>query len=183
MEIPEGELFFGELNFKAAAEEKSGCVQLVYKPFHYLESRSPAFKRFENDAPINCFGPTEFEPFLFTSSIPKDCFNGAAPDVIQDFPTYRAQYTTVRASESIEFSVPSANSKRRGTNRYTVNDLPGSMRDSSIGGYIGGSMQDWEFLCRDTYAEVVRQIVVRISDVDRPPGLDGSDHFSEWPQN
>lgn len=182
VEIPEAELFFGELTFIATAQEKAGCTQLIYAPFFYLESRSPTFRRSASEEPINCFGPSETEPFLFMNDVPKGCFNGPAPDVIQEFPVRTAQYTPLAASEKIEFSTPSANFLKRGSNRYTVNNLPESLRTSSFPGYIGSSMQDWEFICQDAYAEPVRHIVVKISDVDRPPALPGVDNFSGWPQ-
>lgn len=84
-------------------------------------------------------------------------------------------------SRQEEFIIPSANSKKRPSNRYTVNDLDDAVREESFFGYVGGTMHDWSFQCRDKYYDRLRDITIKFKDIDSVPDAeDIVDHFSSW---
>lgn len=169
--IPEGQLFFGELQFRVKARVE-GCAQMIFHPFYYLESRSPSFQRTRTDAAIDCS----------KDEIPKECYNGPAPDLVEGWPEYTGKYVNLSTAREAEFTIPSANSKMRNNNRWIVNDLDDSLRGESFRGFVGGTMRNWGFQCRDKYSEILRHITVKFSDIDAPPDTEGVDNFSGWPK-
>lgn len=182
--VPEAQLYYSDLILSLETDPLGPGERMTFHPYYYIASRSPEFIPFwsDNDTKINCFGEADV-PFTF-KKIPKDCFNGPAPHIIDGWPTYTGVYHLVKGSHILTKEIPAANSIRRRTNRWTSNSLDPAFRgrDLDLGGdgYVSNSMKDYSFALDDKWGEPLYAITLTIKDEDFQTGGSGDNHYSGW---
>ena len=166
--IPEGELYFSDVTV-VMSWLNTKCIAPEFTPYRYFASTSATFS-----PPWTQGQATDCSK----SPLPKDCFGGAAKDMLKEFPKF---FSEIWFSDPSDAGVPrnkkyvanSGFSHANGTNRGAVNDISAGKIGSSIadfgavvyagasgsatnpiykgGGdaYIANTYADYEIVCRD----------------------------------
>lgn len=178
--IPELTLYFSDLHLSVGTSDATYCTQIAFSPYYYRKSNANPY------ADQDC-----------TSGEFKECWGGAAPDIIEDFPKVKGLYFLPANSLFKSFKVTSTNSRFLADelndislygNAGTCNNLATGARTTPLTNsnieFTGGAgdYHDYTFTCADQWGELQYQITLVIADYDTPetPNTPGKDHFWDW---
>ena len=201
LQIDELTLYYSDLKFVVATKDKQTCELISFIPYFYLKSNSAVFPP---DAPG---GEDPPEPIDCSALSKKECWGGAAPVLLEDFPVNTSRYFLPADGLSRTYELPSINTLRQqgadrslNTNVPYTNNLPASSRSTpvdslraryagSIPDGYGGSIthyHDYQILCEDEWANTLYGITLTIGDDDSDgiahDSLPGKDRFWDWGQ-
>lgn len=166
--IPELVLYFSDLIFEVSTQSRLTCTNITFTPFSYARSVSAGFVN-DRAVTVDCSEP------LYQRSA--DCYGGAAKDIVPGFPLNQSVYF-LTANELQQSYRLQASSTRRDTdpdrsmftNANAANNLASGSRGSAISNafvrYVANSMQDYQFVCYDNFANINYQINLIIEDLD-----------------
>lgn len=169
--VPEGRLYFSDLNFHMSWQI-SNCKLLEFQPYYYLASKNAAFTPAWGTSTVNC----SVVPYA------KDCYGGAAPQIVDDFPNFLGMIYFPDEGSTEEYltqteTIASAYSLKYQSNRLTSNDLATSKQSSDQtveiagDGYSANNFVTYRYSCRDDWFDpVTYQITVNITDEDSNTG-------------
>lgn len=163
--VPEGNLYYSKLRFTIGTDDASTCAFVSFQPYYYQASSSAGFLPNWSQTPIDCSA----------NPISADCFSGAALQIAPSFPTYRGTYILPTVESSHAYTIDSGNVKQRGSNRWTVNDLPIGKQAANrtppgpgSDNYLANSYHDYVVTCRDPYYEAIYTITLYLTDINGP---------------
>ncbi len=177
IEVPQERLYSSALHFQLSWINSKNCNLLTFQPYYYQLSSSPSFHASPSKKPIDC-----------SRGLYPDCYGGAAPFLIPNFPNdrrfvYVSESTTMQPS-IFEEALPSAKSLNYETNRLSVNDLPLAKRgttysSSQMGGfgdsYAANSFVDYSFTCSNEYGDSTQSIHLFVRDK-----IEKRDRINTW---
>lgn len=179
--IPEGQLYYSNLNFKIGTFKPESCPILSFAPYYYQRSNSNAYVPPGATDPIDCSQPRALND--------AKCYGGAAPTIMgSDFPQGTGYYfLSTQATES-SFKLASENKTQwyggLDVNYLATNDLIAGRGSTVVGGAnerVGGTWQDYHITCSDRWGHLLYDITLIIEDEDKegiPSGVE--DEFTDW---
>lgn len=184
--VPEGRLYFSSLTF-AFSWMPSQCTLLTFQPYYYQASNVAGYLPPGATSTIDCS--------VGASELPVGCFGGVGTELVPNFPLYRSliylpDETDLNAPNSKTITGSSGYSKKTGSNRYMVNDMPpakvgnnytaaqmGNIGDT----YLANTYTNYKFACRDHWYDPESYTVnLYIQDEDSMAGNPTQDNFLTW---
>lgn len=173
--IPEGQLYYSNINFTFGTKVPSLCSLISFTPFAYRRSTSATFLPYGAEAEIDCSAPRPTD---------KGCYGGAGPTMIGDFPKNVGYYFLPTVSTETTDQLPSENTTRfyngKKVNYLAANNLTNRAVDNASKEYIADSMNDYYIDCEDLWAHPVYRIKLVISDQDTETTEGVEDEIDDW---
>jgi hypothetical protein len=142
--IPETQLFYSSLDLVVTVSKDADCDVVNYDPYGYLAGDTATFKSRWQTTALDCT----------VDPIPASCYSGPAIDIsgwpLQSGGLYHQIYDKTKSFSDV-YSIPSANSKLRGDNRWT------SYRPSK-----DHIIQNWNWECVKKGSSLSYTIALRI---------------------
>lgn len=173
--IPEGQLYFSNLKFTVTTPIGHQCSRISFHPYWAVRSVNAAFDEPETSTAVDCSGGFSSRPAL--------CYEGAARDLVPNFPVNGGVYYVPGAGSSTqEYTFTKSANQRRidlaGVdfgNLWTSNNLleadRGAAIDSGVKQYAGGDRyNDYTFSCRDVWDEPLYSLTVYVLEQNGATG-------------
>ncbi|WP_413290395.1 hypothetical protein [Bdellovibrio sp. HCB337] len=179
--VPELQLHFSDLSFRVGTGSTDTCALVSFQPYYYRKSDQAGFVPAPGVAAVDC-----------TDSSLKECWGGAAPAIIENFPTVGGSYFLPDVMTETTYNLKSSNSRyilASGddasllTNVGVANNLIDLATPVVSPAYVGGgAYQDYQVTCEDEWAEVLYAITLTIADDDTEATLNtpAKDHYFDW---
>ncbi|QDK36570.1 hypothetical protein DOE51_02625 [Bdellovibrio sp. NC01] len=188
LSVPEAKLFYSHVQFTVGTTDAISCPIVHFQPYFYQRSEVAGFiQNTHNAATYDCSK---------TVGTPKECFGGAAPQLVTTFPNDTGLYFMSAVALSSDFKLGSSNSIRTydgRSNLMMTNDL--SDGDSAagtgkyktvaagngarIGGTNGSNWVDYYVYCENLWGETTHQIKIILKDENVENGID-IDDYPDW---
>jgi hypothetical protein len=185
IQVDEARLYYGSLIFQFARDQ-SKCKILRFQPYFYRASSAAGFDPQWADSTIDCSATSPESP---------ECYGGAAPAAVTDFPEfshfiYLPDESKLASPLSADVEFKSGNSRKYGSNRHVCNDLDTADRNTTYtgaqlgvtgDGYAAGTMVDYYFACYDDWDDFTTyEIRVYVTDENSETGDPGINHRTSW---
>lgn len=179
--VEEGALFYSDFTFELTTGS-GACQTIRFLPYFYKVADAAGFvPAWTTDgSAIDC-SADDYE-------IDADCFSGPGPSIISAagfaFPLIQGIiYHPDGNSRTYSWDMTSANTNRRASNRWMSNNLVNTGANLNSAqllltgdSYVGGTIQNWSWLCLDEYQDPMYQLDLVITDANGPDG----DQIDEW---
>ena len=118
-------MYYSDIRFVVATKDQVTCELITFNPYRYLKSNAPDF------IPDPPAGEEPPEPIDCSALSKEECWGGAAPFIIENFPADNGVYYLPDDGLSRVYNLPSGNSQRAEsadrsghTNANVTNNLP-----------------------------------------------------------
>ncbi|MFV8256277.1 hypothetical protein ACNQKP_00650 [Bdellovibrio bacteriovorus] len=199
--IPEAQLYRSKVEFKVGSLNPDYCPILTFRPYYY--KRSDSSPQTTNTGPPDGSGnPTPvttggYVPYgsdsgaTVLSCAPgttvKECFGGAAPVMIDDFPKNSGKYFLTNVQSVRSFVLDASNQARyygnNLVNYMVINDLSAVNRAIPLTNdpreRVADKYYDYEIECTSYWGERLFGITLTISD-ENWDASGGFDHYLDW---
>ncbi|MFV3407079.1 hypothetical protein [Bdellovibrio bacteriovorus] len=199
--VPEAQLYRSAVEFKVGSLNPAYCPILSFRPYYYKRSDSypvttPTGPVDENGVPTDVtsggYIPATAEANSNALSCGantnvKECFGGAAPHLIEEFPKSTGKYFLTSVATSSSYILPSSNSVRYygsfRVNFMVTNNLSAADRQNAVLGTVNERVADYfydyEFECTSYWGERLFGITLTISD-ENWDSSGGADDYQDW---
>jgi len=183
--IPEGRLYYSDLHLQYSWYS-SECKLMTFQPYYYQAANAQS-------ADLSWAGAELID--CTTATTDKNCYGGAAPDLVSGFPDYRSliylpDESVGSAALSEDSVLRSGHSRTYGSNRAVANDMTGNKAASitAVGfgardAYLANTFVDYKFSCRDDWYDAVTyeiNLTITDEDTDGTPTNPALDHIKSW---
>ncbi|MGZ3770408.1 MAG: hypothetical protein ACXVCP_16165 [Bdellovibrio sp.] len=181
LSIPEQQMFYSSIKFTVGTFKASECPVISFRPYYYKRSEVNGYVPPGSSTALDCSK---------TTGIDKQCYGGAGPTLITDFPDSKGQYFFPDVNANSDFILKSENSLRIYSNalvNYLItNDLSAAGR-STAGDpttkteRVADSFKDYTVSCNNYWGETLYKITLIVSDENSKGALGGSqDDYPDW---
>lgn len=198
--IPEGQLYYSDIEFKMGTRFPEYCPVISFRPYYYRRSDA-AISSVDHDndpdtpnqesggyippgseTPIDCSGLAKT----------KECWGGAAPAFVEKFPENTGYMTVTAGKLQQKWVVKSENELRTYggedvnyliTNDLNVADRAATVTDTSESKErVGGTFRDYRVSCNNYWAEELYSLRIIISDENMDGAESGTahDNYPDW---
>jgi hypothetical protein len=187
--VPEGQLHYSKVLYAVGTKMSSVCPIVSFYPYYYLRSSASNFNPPGEDATttVDCSDKDK-------RKVGKQCWGGAAPQIIDGFPTNTGWYHISAGGLSKTYTLEAENTLRWDSNKdgpknfLTSNNMPAAARNNNIAGKYSvdpsdatfTKMHDYYVVCEDLWAHPIYSIKLNLWDEDTK-GQDGVlDEVEDW---
>jgi hypothetical protein len=186
--IPEGQLYYSDINFLVGTKIPAMCPVIAFYPYYHLRSMSATYKPVDETS-FDCSGSKYMET--------PECWGGAAPQIIPNFPKNFGWYHLPAVTTYKTYTLPAENTTRWYGNRSkknfgATNNLPDASRNATIASkpYVVDTttselaaftkMHDYFVVCEDLWAHPIYTIKLNIIDEDTQNSQGTLDEVEDW---
>lgn len=194
IKVPEARLFYSDVEFSVGTTDAVGCPIVHFQPYYYRRSNTTGYYAPGVDKDTDCSKSR--------SEISKDCYGGAAPQIVSDFPKNTSLYFLSMLNTTASFKISSSNKIRSYSGRSNMmltNDLPygadadavtstpatgrylnvASGNAARLGGDPDSYFTDYYISCENLWGETTREIKIMIEDENVENGIN-IDDYPDW---
>ncbi|MNK38591.1 hypothetical protein D3C87_571840 [compost metagenome] len=190
--MPEAQMFYSETRFRIGSRVSSSCPIVKFRPYYYRRSLSASFGVPETGGVIDC-RRSYVDSSMNTIYVPdsKECYGGAAPILVNDFPKNVGFYFLTVFADTSNFTLKASSNLRwyggYKVNYMLTNNLPAVDRpDPVISGSNSraGAEADWanfydySITCESHWGAELYRLNIVISDENTNGS--GLDEYTDW---
>lgn len=191
--VPEAQLYYSQLQFKMGTKTVASCPIIKFRPYYYQRSNLAPVEDDPgtpgDDTAPGYIPPGEDTDYDCSKAEDPQCFGGAAPTLVPDFPENRGVYTLSHVAAESAYVLPAENTLRYygGTlvNYLATNNLSSAARALSETGTaarkerVANTYVDYRVSCENYWGETLYDMTLKISD-ENFDDAGGNDDYDDW---